>query len=115
LRNDDHLTTTSLEIPISLCTFGFDAVKKAAYKFTDQYEVRIGKPTAEQVSVCFTPKASGIGLDRARKDFENEVLDQELRERIGRETQGIRDLILAQAFSRVSLLHPGGDSTAEGA
>jgi hypothetical protein len=39
-------------------------------------------------------------------EFCNEVLDQELREIIAEETVGIRDLLLAQAFSKTSLIDP---------
>jgi len=37
------------------------------------------------------------------RDFCNEVLDQELRERVVREMTGIRNLLLAQAFSKTAL------------
>jgi hypothetical protein len=39
-------------------------------------------------------------------EFCNEVLDQELRETIAEETAGIRNLLLAQAFSKTSLIDP---------
>jgi len=36
-------------------------------------------------------------------DFRTEVLDQALRERIRKETEGVRNLILAKAFSEAPL------------
>jgi len=47
-------------------------------------------------------------------EFQNEVLDQELREAVAEETKGIQNLLLAQAFSATSLLDPLGECADEG-
>jgi His-Xaa-Ser system protein HxsD len=43
-------------------------------------------------------------LPEILRDFFQELLDQDLRETIARETQQARSVILAHAFSRTSLL-----------
>jgi His-Xaa-Ser system protein HxsD len=50
------------------------------------------------------PKESAEPIDKLVGEFCNEVLDQDLRETVAEETTGIRNLLLAQAFSKTSLI-----------
>jgi len=80
------------------------AIKKAAHKFGDRFHILI-RPTSDgQVEVVLNAKAAIADPNRLVGEFCNEVLDQELRELIAQETQAVRNLILAHAFSRTSLL-----------
>ena len=100
-----------------LATFEFDqklfrlsAIKKAAYRFTDGFSVHIEQVDASKIRVSLIPK-SGVTSPRLTADsFENEVLDQELRETVEEETKGVRDLLLAQAFSGIQLVDPVGEN-----
>jgi len=56
--------------------------------------------------VSLKPTATCQNPDEAAGQFCNEVLDQELREEIAAETRGVRDLLLAHAFSKTSLIVP---------
>src|ERR1035438_7911141 len=69
------------------------AVKKAAYKYGDRFHVLI-EGTDDFVSVSLRPMSSNSDPEVAVGSFCNEVLDQELREEIAAETNGIRDLLL---------------------
>jgi His-Xaa-Ser system protein HxsD len=52
-------------------------------------------------------RATGeFDIDAEIKNFRTEVLDQTLRERIRSETEPIRTMILAQAFSRTGVVDP---------
>src|ERR1039458_9780503 len=79
------------------------AVKKAAYKYGDRFHVLI-EETDSFVSVSLRPVSSNSNPEGAVDRFCNEVLDQELREEIAAETNGVRDLLLAHAFSKTSLI-----------
>ena len=83
--------------------YGSSAVKKAAYKFGGLFDVLI-EGAGEFTVVLLRPTAANSKPDEFVGDFCNEVLDQELREEIAAETRGVRDLLLAQAFSKTSLM-----------
>lgn len=86
--------------------YRLSALKKAAYKFTDRASVLISEPETGKTQVRFSFAADKDPEYREKvvHDFCNEVLDQDLRETIAAETEATRNLILAQAFSKTSLL-----------
>lgn len=82
-----------------------NAIKKAAYKYGGLYYVHITQ-LDRATEVRLKPKESCTTSDALVGEFCNEVLDQELRETVAEETSGIRDLLLAQAFSKTTLIDP---------
>lgn len=80
-------------------------LKKALYKFAADFSGKIAAPGANsfEVEVAF---ASDDFDEQAKliRAFANEVIDQDLREQIGTQTEATRNLILAEAFSKTSLL-----------
>jgi His-Xaa-Ser system protein HxsD len=85
------------------------SVKKAAYRFGGHFYVLI-EQSDNFVEARLKPKDSCKTPDSIVGEFCNEVLDQELREEIAVETAGIRDLLLAQAFSKTSLIDSGSET-----
>jgi His-Xaa-Ser system protein HxsD len=83
--------------------YRLNAIKKAAYKFGGHFHVLIEQHD-HVVEVRLKPKESCNSPDAFVGEFCNEVLDQELRETVADETAGIRNLLLAQAFSKTSLI-----------
>src|SRR5450755_1869685 len=83
--------------------YRLNAIKKSAYKFGGLFHVLI-EQRDRLIEVRLKPKESCKFPDSSVGDFCNEVLDQELRETVAAETTGIRDLLLAQAFSKTSLI-----------
>jgi His-Xaa-Ser system protein HxsD len=80
-----------------------DAIQRAAYKFSDHFALELQHDGDNHV--CLLHPARDSGLDEETVNaFRVEVLDQVLRERIRDETGGVRNVILALAFSKV-----GGD------
>lgn len=80
------------------------AIKKAAYKFSDRCWFSIESQN-RRVSVTVDLKDSCPStLQEVLGEFSNEVLDQDLREHISKETEPLRNLIVAHAFSRTSLI-----------
>jgi His-Xaa-Ser system protein HxsD len=92
--------------------FSLSAIKKAAYRFSDRFFVAIDSDREPEVRVRFTAKP-GIAADLniAVGEFRNELLDQDLRERIRGETEGVRRLLLAHALSQVPLIQPELDTS----
>ena len=81
--------------------FGLKAIRRAAYRFGSQFFVLItqhGRETEVQLIPKECCKSSGTFVNQ----FCNEVLDQELRERVAAEIAGVRDVVLALAYSRTS-------------
>jgi His-Xaa-Ser system protein HxsD len=92
-------------LEVDLQVFNLDTIKRAAYRFTDRFALDLH--TSAQTAVCTLIFENGVGSDRierAIQEFRKELLDQDLRARIGEETQGVRNLILAHAFSGTGLI-----------
>lgn len=85
------------------------AIKKAAYRFSDRATFAIEPGPGNTVTVRLSAMDRLTNLDRLEADFTTEVLDQDLREIVAAETETVRNLILAQAFSQTSLLDPVGE------
>ncbi|WP_172981018.1 His-Xaa-Ser system protein HxsD [Thiomonas sp. Bio17B3] len=91
-----------------MLTLSFDAklyeaesIQKAAYRFIDRLAAQIALVNSQIICELRSDKPlSQDQADRLRQDFNKEVLDQQLRLRIKRETEQERNLILSLAFSR---------------
>jgi len=81
------------------------AIKKAAYKFADRAAICLCPKTASCIEAVFSFSAEdGVKPEEVVADFYTELLDQDLREIIKNETAPVRNLILAHAFSRTTLI-----------
>lgn len=84
--------------------YALPAVKKAAYRFLKTFSTEITHES--DAWVCTLTFAAGCALDeidRTEREFRAEVLDHDLRASIARETEPVRNAILAVAFSRTGL------------
>ena len=86
--------------------YSAEAVKKAAYRFADRVSVLINHASESTLAVTFSfpPQHSVQQRERIIFDFCGELLDQDLRELIKKETAPLRNLLLAHAFSRTKLI-----------
>jgi His-Xaa-Ser system protein HxsD len=81
------------------------AVKKAVYKYAADCGAILEMSGDDiLVTLSFSEFFTQEQKNKVARSFCNEVIDQELREQISRETEPVRNLILAHAFSRTSLL-----------
>jgi His-Xaa-Ser system protein HxsD len=96
----------SINAVIDLRLYRLAAVQKAAYRCADRFTAVLETQQDHilQVSLVFRPGTSESEALEGARFFYEELLDQELREQIGEETQAIRALIIAQAFSRTDLV-----------
>ncbi len=77
-----------------------DAIQRAAYKFSDRFAIELFRDGA--AFVCELHPTNKVELDgETLNAFRVEVLDEVLRARIREETAGVRNVILALAFSNV--------------
>jgi His-Xaa-Ser system protein HxsD len=96
----------SISISFDINIYSLNALKKAAYKFTDRASVLIcnAENSIMKVKFSFEKSIANELKEKLVHEFCNEVLDQDLRETIASQTEATRNLILAQAFSKTSLL-----------
>ena len=85
--------------------FSLSAVKKSAYKYINSFSVVISLEHNEIVcSITFASLINEEQSSRLIEEFKKEVLDQDLREQIKTETEPIRNLIFALAFSKTGIV-----------
>ena len=81
------------------------AVKKASYKYINSFAVDFSLKNNEILcSLTFTAPTTEEDSSRLAEDFKKEALDQDLREKIKNETEPIRNLIFALAFSKTGIV-----------
>ncbi len=95
---------------VDLDIYGLPALLKVAHKFTDRCFVHLQYRTERVVEVRLHAKAPQVPLDGIAGEFCNEVLDQRLREIVARESEPVRNLVLAHALSRVDLANSESES-----
>jgi radical SAM pair-associated protein len=106
-RSDSGRSPTEFTFDLSL--YRLSAIQKAAYRFTGPFRVELDRVTESQVRVKLVPHP-GNSPSVDPNTLPNEVLDQELRETVADETRGVRELLLAQAFSNLPLTDPVGEN-----
>ena len=82
--------------------FDIEAIKRAAYRFSDRVAIEI-EPTADFIICRLQPLSAKTQLAGLENAFRIEVLDQDLRARIAKETEPVRNLVLSLAFSKTGL------------
>src|SRR5689334_13694657 len=96
--------TVVQEVVFDTHVTSLDSLKKAAYRFIDRFSVEF--LPSESAFLCvlrFGPDTSEESANLTVEDFRKEVLDQDLRASIKAETEAVRNLILAHAFSKSGL------------
>ena|ERR1700674_3433332 len=94
-----------IDVTFDSAVFSVDAVKMACYRFLDRFTSDI--ELCDGKIVChleFEEKLDGSAPDAHVDNFKKEVLDQDLRLKLKAETEPIRNLILAHAFSKTGLI-----------
>ena len=97
--------------PISIClnarVYSLEVAQRAAFRCTDLASFEFALASETEIVVTASVN-SGISIDPAgfRARYNNELLDQKLRQTVAEETKNERDLILAFAFSNTKLLGP---------
>jgi len=89
------------EVVLDASAYSGDAIQRAAYKLQDEFTLEL---TLEADRYrCLLHFAEAVS-DEAVAEFRRDALDQALRERIREETEPVRNLVLALAFSKTDLM-----------
>lgn len=94
------------KIDLDLRAFGLDAIKRAAYRFSDRFafDLAVASDTAT-CTLIFDDNKGADFIDVSISFFRKELLDQDLRQTIRAETEHVRNVILAHAFSQTGLVN----------
>jgi His-Xaa-Ser system protein HxsD len=93
------------EVKFDSAVYTVDAVKAACYRFSDKFSSLI--EYRDGLIVCslqYDAKLCGPLIDLEIENLKKEVLDQDLRQKLRTETEPVRNLILAHAFSKTGLI-----------
>ena len=92
------------ELRFSSTVYSLDTIKKAAYRMSDRCSFEFEVTGSDITCRLFFPDGASSDRTHAVEDeFRNELLDQDLRQVIAEETDAVRNVILAHAFSRTGL------------
>jgi len=93
---------TEKTIKIDLNIYKQEVVTAAIYKFTDKYFVSQNKED-NTIQVTFSEKTEqAVNFELLEKEFENELIDQQIRYDTEQKFGHIRNLIVEKAFSPIS-------------
>jgi His-Xaa-Ser system protein HxsD len=95
-------------LTIELCAHGKLPILKAAQKFTGTCYLKIDEATGDQIVISLRPK-SGESKE-LYSEFLNELLEQDLRAQLLKKSEPIRQILIAQAFSKTNLIRPELDA-----
>lgn len=85
--------------------YSLDSLLKTAYWYTDRCYLHLQFSDSGNVEVRLKPK-SGANISPLAETFMNDLLNQSLRERIAKESEAFKNVILAHALSKTSLVSP---------
>jgi len=89
------------------------AILQTCYWFTDRCYIFVSRHDSARLAVRLKSKGDPAVIDDLVGEFENALIDNQLRAEIQRETATLRDLIVAKAFAEGDLLEdpPVGDDS----
>jgi len=99
------LGAAEVTLAFDQATVDLDALQRSAYAMAAEMTVDIRVCGADYVCTLF-PRKSDTPEDELKHRFRAEVNDQILRVRIAKETEPLRNLVFALAFSQTGLVHP---------
>jgi His-Xaa-Ser system protein HxsD len=96
----------TIRYQVSTDLYSKEAIFRACYQFTDRCFLFLEPAADGAIVVEFRKRHPSADLDEIAGSFANELINQKVRADIARETQGIRQLIVAQAFSGADFRDP---------
>lgn len=87
-----------LSIVLDCNFYSIQAVKNAAYDFTDRVWIHLETKENNDLSISIKPKNPESSTHLLKFDFINHVLDHQIRIDVGKKFKTIREMIVAQAF-----------------
>lgn len=96
------MAAESRQVTLSCDAFDGEAVKRAAYRLSAELVVEFVREEGQFLCTLRAVKPDA-DLERLEDRFRREVLDYDLRIRIAKETEPVRNLVLSVAFSKTGL------------
>jgi His-Xaa-Ser system protein HxsD len=103
MNRDAHGVTVQIDAAV----FSLEAVQAASYRVSDRFYVELMSTPGGYRAVLRPRSSASVDIEG---EFRNELIEAALRDRIARETLAMRNLILAQAFSSMTLMEPRADT-----
>jgi His-Xaa-Ser system protein HxsD len=95
---------TSTRVTFDARVYALPVIKKAAYRLLRSFDTEITQEGDTWIcTLRFAVPTSADAAEWAERELRAEVLDQDLRASIARETEPVRNAVLALAFSRTGL------------
>lgn len=96
---------TKVVVRFHATLYSSEIIERAAYRFIDRFALELVPEMEFWVcTLTATRKNDSRDLAGLVDDFQKEVLDQKLRASIRAQTDTVRNLVLARAFSRSGLV-----------
>ena len=105
---------TSLVLHVDETIYDRTTVLRAAYWFTDRCYLFVTRPSSGLLDVYVRPKDTNDDITAISGEFENSLLEYELRRLIQEESGKIRELLVAKAVNAALEDTPPGSHTLGG-
>jgi His-Xaa-Ser system protein HxsD len=112
--NERETATEAILVIFDQATVDLDALQRSAYAVAAQMTVDIRVSGPDYACTLFRRDHSAAA-EELKHRFRAEVNDQILRARIAKETEPLRNLVFALAFSQTGLADSGDDGDADAA
>jgi len=94
-----------INLTFDLNVYSLLVLKKSAYRYINKFSINFNVKNQNVIcALSFSNKYTADQCNYFADQFKKEVLDQDLRETIKNETEPVRNLILAHAFSKTGLV-----------
>jgi His-Xaa-Ser system protein HxsD len=105
--DDGEIGAGEITLAFDQATVDLDALQRSAYAVAAEMTVDIRVSGGDYTCTIF-PRRRDADADELRHLFRAEVNDQILRARIAKETEPLRNLVFALAFSQTGLIEAEG-------
>jgi His-Xaa-Ser system protein HxsD len=103
MKFDNIIKDDEIQVFADSNIFSKDSIFKCLYWFGDKFHTSVAFADSQTYCISLKPlSTAGIKLDEFelyQQKLERDLIDFQLRETISKETQNIRDLLVAKAFS----------------
>ena len=99
---EDSAQVGHAELRVDLTLYSESVVFRACHEFTGKCYVEISRSGVDELVVKFAKQEATTDLGPIEREFANALLDHRVREELGRTTEPIRRLIVAQAFGEAT-------------
>ena len=99
MKTHDNSQNHSLLVKVEKAIYSHEVILKAAYKYTGKCYLQINSIDGQHFGVHFKPKNGEIDLKSIVDEFQNELIDQQVRYMLDTSNRKIKELIVRKAFS----------------